>query len=237
MNTIVIFGATSGIAKEVAKEFAKEKKELILIARDKKANKEYAKALEKEFGIKVITAEYDAADLESIPEIVKGLKKHKPSALFIAQGYMPNEYPNKISKEDIKKTKVINYESVKLICNQFADNFPKANFIAVISSVAGDVEKARTLHYGKSKSMLSNYLIEIRKKLKNTNVIDIKPGPTKTKMTANTKLPFGGASPVKVAKDIVNGINKKENTIYTPFYWKHIMKIVKIMPKRIRDKL
>jgi|GEM_PF-4100386 len=42
----------------------------------------------------------------------------------------------------------------------------------------------------------------------------------------------------KVAADILNGIAKKTDTLYTPFFWRYIMMIIVLLPtfifKRVR---
>jgi short-subunit dehydrogenase len=56
-------------------------------------------------------------------------------------------------------------------------------------------------------------------------------------MTSNIPKNFLFVSPEKVAKDIIKAIEKRRNVIYTPFFWKYIMFIIKSIPENIFKKL
>jgi short-subunit dehydrogenase len=45
------------------------------------------------------------------------------------------------------------------------------------------------------------------------------------------------ASPDAVAKDILNAVRKRKNTIYTPFFWRYIMLIIRHIPEPIFKKM
>ena len=49
-------------------------------------------------------------------------------------------------------------------------------------------------------------------------------------------LPFL-ASPEKVAGDIVRTYRKKKDIIYTPFFWRWIMLIIRLIPERLFKKM
>ena len=65
----------------------------------------------------------------------------------------------------------------------------------------------------------------------------IKPGFVDTPMTTNFKKGLLWATPEQVASDIVKGIDKKCDTLYTPFFWRYIMLIIKAIPEFIFKKL
>jgi short-subunit dehydrogenase len=45
------------------------------------------------------------------------------------------------------------------------------------------------------------------------------------------------APPEKVAQDILSAVRKKKNVIYTPFFWRYIMLIIRHIPEAIFKKL
>jgi short-subunit dehydrogenase len=45
------------------------------------------------------------------------------------------------------------------------------------------------------------------------------------------------AAPEKVAQDIMQAVRKKRNVIYTPFFWRYIMLIIRHIPEVIFKKL
>jgi short-subunit dehydrogenase len=70
MNKIaLITGASSGIGMELAKEFAKDKIDLLLVARSEGKLKELATALQSKYGIKVHTLSKDLSNYNTAKEI------------------------------------------------------------------------------------------------------------------------------------------------------------------------
>jgi short-subunit dehydrogenase len=45
------------------------------------------------------------------------------------------------------------------------------------------------------------------------------------------------AQPEKIADDILKAVKKKKNVIYTPFFWRYIMMIIRSVPEPIFKKL
>ena len=45
------------------------------------------------------------------------------------------------------------------------------------------------------------------------------------------------APPEKVANDILKAVRKRRNVIYTPFFWRWIMLIIRLIPEPIFKKL
>jgi short-subunit dehydrogenase len=70
------------------------------------------------------------------------------------------------------------------------------------------------------------------------HVLTVKPGPVATPMTAHMKLPpFVVATPEKVARDILRAIQRKTSTLYTPWFWRPIMLVVRSLPAAVLRRL
>ena len=73
---------------------------------------------------------------------------------------------------------------------------------------------------------------------KQTLVITVKPGFINTKMTSHLDLPkILTATPEDISRDIINSIREKKNVVYSKWFWKWIMMIIKIIPETIFKKL
>jgi len=65
-------------------------------------------------------------------------------------------------------------------------------------------------------------------------VLDIRPGFVATRMTDH--LPRGGplwAEPDKVATDIVRAMERRRAVLYTPWFWRVILAIVRALPRAL----
>ena len=72
----------------------------------------------------------------------------------------------------------------------------------------------------------------------NVNVITIKPGFIDTKMTKNLNFnKLLTSTPDIVAKDVFKAWKKRKNILYTPWYWKYILIVIRLIPEKIFQKL
>ena len=79
---------------------------------------------------------------------------------------------------------------------------------------------------------MSKYKDEQRK------VLTIKPGFVDTPMTQGLALPqLLLATPDQVAADILKAIQKRRDTLYTPWFWRYIMLIIQHIPSAIFKRL
>ena len=111
-----------------------------------------------------------------------------------------------------------------------------AGTIAVIGSVAGDRGRKSNYVYGAAKGLVDRYLQGLQHRLALTpvRVVRIKPGPTDTPMTADLKAQGRRmASVEQVAQDIVRGVARGQEVVYTPGIWRWIMLVVRHIPSRV----
>ncbi len=244
MKNAVIFGASSTIALKVADILAQNGYNLVLLARNLECLQLDAQNLRVKYqNIQVNTLYYDASTIVNMPEIINQVKKIMPSIdlLLVAHGNLPHQELCQKNWDDEYNSLLVNGLSVIQICHYFANVMlaQKYGTIAVISSVAGDRGRQSNYNYGTAKGMINTYLSGLRSRLfkDNIHVLTVLPGFVDTKMTASFKKGILWATPEKVAQDIVNAVKKKKNTLYTPFFWRYIMLIIKSVPERLFKKL
>ncbi|MEE8553530.1 MAG: SDR family NAD(P)-dependent oxidoreductase [Desulfobacterales bacterium] len=117
-------------------------------------------------------------------------------------------------------------------------DFEKRNhdYIIGISSVAGERGRQSNYIYGFAKGSSSVYLSGLRNRLNksNGNVITVLPGFIRTKMTENMDLPEKlMATPEEVAEYVYKAYRKSKDIVYTKWFWRLIMFIIKIIPEKI----
>ena len=111
--------------------------------------------------------------------------------------------------------------------------------LAAISSVAGDRGRQSNYVYGTAKAAVNTYLQGLRNRLysKGVHVLTIKPGFVDTPMTAHLRQGPLFASADRVARDIVKAIEKKKCIIYTPWFWRWIMLLIRLIPEPVFRRL
>jgi len=243
MPKTVILGATSSIAEQVARLYASQDQHLVLVARNSDALSDVASDLLVRGAGKVDTIVFDFSSLDGIEKLVEDVVAvvGRIDLLFIAYGTLPNQARCQESIQVMQDEINLNYLSVVSVLTGFSQVMVQqaAGTIAVISSVAGDRGRKSNYVYGSAKSGLSIFLQGLRNSLadKGVNVLTIKPGFVDTPMTTEFKKGLLWVKPDKIARDIVKAINRKKDVIYTPWFWRWIMLIIKLIPEKIFKKM
>jgi decaprenylphospho-beta-D-erythro-pentofuranosid-2-ulose 2-reductase len=241
MSYILIIGAKSDIAKEVARVYAKAGYNLYLAARDSSSLEDLKQDIEIRSGVEVELKEFDIAAFDTHENFYDSLKK-RPLGVIVVSGYMAEQ--KKAQKEWSETLQMINvnYTGAISILNIVANDFEKERrgFIVGVSSVAGDRGRKANYIYGSAKAGFSAYLSGLRNRLHESGVqvLTVKPGFVNTKMTEGLDLPPKlTASPSEVAEDIFNAQQKGRNILYTKSVWMFIMLIIKHIPEFIFKKM
>jgi len=241
MSYVLILGARSDIARAIARHFAKSGFDLYLAARRHDELEGDVKDLHIRYGIKAEAVEFDVLNFEAHPTFYRTLKE-KPVGVVCTVGYLGDQ---RKAEQDFSETKKIidtNYLGCVSILNIISNDFRErgGGFIIGISSVAGDRGRQSNFFYGSAKAALATYLSGLRNRLSKVavDVLTVKPGFVKTKMTEALNLPaLLITPPEKVASDIFNAWRKGKGIIYTPWYWRFILLVIKVIPERIFKKL
>lgn len=247
MKTILILGATSGLARALSKEWARRRCRLVLAARDEEELETIAADLRVRYGAKVQTLPFDAVNFRSHGAFWK-------RALVAAEGEIDGiclcfgtMFSQAEAARDWSKSKATidgNYSAAVSILNIAADYFEnraykRRGWICVVSSVAGDRGRKSNYIYGSAKSAVSVYAQGLRQRLaaSGTTVTTVKPGPLDTAMTWGLdKLPLL-ASPERAAKHIVRAVRRRQEIVYTPAPWRIIMTLLCLVPEKLWKKM
>ena len=235
MSCVLIIGAKSDIAKEVAREYAKNGYDLYLAGRNIDEMKDFENDIKIRSKADVKLKEFDITDFESHEQFYNSLEP-KPLGVIVVAGYMAEQ---KTCENDWSKTLNtinVNFTGAVSILNIIANDMEqnKNGFIVGVSSVAGDRGRKANYIYGSAKAGFSAYLSGLRNRLyeSGVKVLTVKPGFVNTKMTAKLDLPAKlTAQPEDVAKDIFTAQQKGNDVLYTKPIWRVIMMIIKMIPE------
>jgi decaprenylphospho-beta-D-erythro-pentofuranosid-2-ulose 2-reductase len=243
MQRILIVGATSAIAEATAREFAARGDSLFLAARNAAALRALADDLRLRGATIAGTALIDARDASSLDRLVETAVQASSGLdqALIAHGSLSNQSACETSAELLREEFSINALSVMTLCLPLAQHFAsqRRGVIAVISSVAGDRGRQSNFVYGSAKAAVTAFLSGLGQRLQRSGVkvVIIKPGFVSTPMTAAFKKGALWATPARVARDIRRAMDKGTAVVYTPWFWRPIMFIVRSVPETIFRRL
>jgi decaprenylphospho-beta-D-erythro-pentofuranosid-2-ulose 2-reductase len=243
MKNVVIVGATSAMAEEVAKRYAMEGANLYLLARNTDKLEVIKDDLRVRGAGEVHASSFYAADIAfhgaSIEMIFSTF--NKVDVFLIAHGNLPDQ--EKCQDDVILTLQEMNTNGISVISllTHVAHKMEsqKSGNITVITSVAGDRGRQSNYVYGAAKGMVSIFLQGLAQRLykSGVHVLDIKPGFVDTPMTAEFDKGPLWAKPEKIADIICHRINKKSTFSYTPGFWFIIMTIIISIPRFVFNKV
>jgi decaprenylphospho-beta-D-erythro-pentofuranosid-2-ulose 2-reductase len=155
---------------------------------------------------------------------------------LIAHGTLPDQGACQASFDTARREFEVNALSVLSLLTLAANRFEqqRSGTIAVISSVAGERGRQSNYLYGAAKGAVSLFLQGLRNRLSKSGVqvVTILPGFVDTPMTADFPKGPLWAQPDAVARDIVRAIEGGRDVLYTPWFWRWIMLIIRTIPER-----
>ncbi|HVU52147.1 MAG TPA: SDR family NAD(P)-dependent oxidoreductase [Polyangia bacterium] len=237
---VLILGATSAIAAEVARLYAARGARLCLVGRNPEKLARLALDLPPE---RVTSAVADFANLGNAEALVRASLDALGGVdvALIAHGDLGDQLESERSLDAAQAIITANFTSAVALLLPLANHMEaaRAGTIGVITSVAGDRGRPRNYTYASAKGALNVYLQGLRTRLypAGVKVTTLKLGPVDTPMTATHRKTPVFSTPAAVARGIVAALDAGAAEAYVPAYWGAIMTVVRHTPERLFQKL
>jgi len=236
MATVLIVGATSGIAQALARAFARQGWGLVLAGRDLPEVGRIAVDLSLRHRVPVAIVGFEAT---AYGEHGRLLVDWDLEGVVVCHGYLGDQRLAEVDWEEAHRIVDVNYTSYVSVLTAAAQYFePRGRgFLCAISSVAGDRGKQSNYVYGSAKAGVTVFMQGLRNRLHRSGVrvVTVKPGFVDTAMTYG--LVKRGASPEKVADAVYRGVARGRDVIYVPGLWRWIMLVIRHIPEAVFKRL
>lgn len=240
---IVILGATSGIGRALAAEYAAEGHDLRLAGRDRPELELLASDLAVRYGVEAEVFDLDALAFETHGALAAALLDEgsgRVGGVIGCLGYLGDQETAQTDGAEARRIVDTNYTAYVSLLNPIANTLEERGrgFICIVSSVAGDRGRQSNYVYGSAKAGLTAYLQGLRNRLfpAGVRVVTVKPGFVDTGMTWGMGLSLA-APPESVARGIRKAIEGGKDSVYLPRFWQGIMLVIRMVPERIFKRL
>lgn len=242
--TVLILGATSGIAQALARRLARRGAHFHLVARDGQKLGTLAADLRTRGAgdVQLTVAALD--DPAAHPELIRHVwhsAAHGFDLSFLAFGTLPDQQASLADWQHTERALRVNLLAPISLLHALAPLYRARGrgCLAAISSVAGDRGRLSNFTYGTAKAGLSAYLQGLRADLSRSGVqvLTVKPGFVDTPMTAHLKKGPLFTSADQAAGAILKAIDARRDEVYVPGFWRAVMAVIRHVPEQVFKRL
>lgn len=239
-HAVLIIGAGSAIATAFARRCARNGDRLFLCARDTAALARQRDDLLLRGAAAVHTRPLDVNDSDDeLRDCLDRALHHlgRFDRVLLAHGSLPDQIGTAHDPAAVRaalETNAVSTARLLALLTPIARQQGSGS-LAVITSVAGDRGRASNYVYGAAKALVSTWLEGLRAELHGTgvHVMEVRPGFVDTPMTTDMPKSPLWSSPERVARDILKGMRRRRDVVYTPFFWRYIMLVIRGMPRAL----
>lgn len=241
--SVLILGATSRVARELAHRYAEAGQAVAVAARDVEEAKRIAADVAVRREVPAEAYAFDATDFESHPKLIAAVEASlgPVEVAVVAFGDMGDQEASQHDFAAARRVIDVNYTGAASICEALAAVMqPRGRGALIgISSVAGDRGRQSNYFYGSAKGAFTLYLGGLRNRLHDAGVqvLTVRLGFVDTRMTYGMETGIPIADPATVSRQIVDAVERGEDDIYLPRFWKGIMGVIRAIPERVFKRL
>jgi short-subunit dehydrogenase len=240
----LITGATSGIGFELAKLFAQDKYNLILIARSQDELQQAASILQSQYGIEVIPIAKDLFERESPTEVYDEVKSRGITVNVLVNDAGQGQY-GKFTETDLTRELDIiqlNIATYVALTKFFLKDMVARNEgkILNVSSIGGEMPGPLQAVYHATKAFVTSFTEAVNNEIKDTQVTMtvLLPGVTDTNFfdkaeqqeAKGVQDKSSMADPAKVAKDGYEALMSGDDKVISGFKNKAMVTASQVMP-------
>lgn len=245
---ICIFGATSAIAQAIVHELAKTdpavaRTEHVLVGSSAQRLGVVEADLTARYACPVATYVADLSVEGAGAELAGRIWSERGplDTVIVAHGILGDQLAAETSAAITARILRVNFLSYVEILTPLASLMAgrSRGSIIVLSSVAGDRGRRSNYVYGAAKAGVTAFTQGLRNRYfsHGVRILTVKPGMISTPMTAHLPKTPLFSTPEKVAQDVSRALRAGKDVIYTPFYWRWIMLIIRVIPERVFKKM
>jgi decaprenylphospho-beta-D-erythro-pentofuranosid-2-ulose 2-reductase len=226
VQSIAIFGGTSEIGLDIARALVEDRaRTVVLAARDTAAAERAGASLGAD--VDVVGLDLERPDVRAVFERPGGI-----DVAVVAVGQLDG---------DPARLQAVNGAGAVAVMAACAEAMKRQGrgTIVLLSSVAADRPRVSNYPYGASKAAADAYARGLRDDLAGTgvDVMIVRPGFVRTKMTQGMKEAPGAVDPPAVSAAVVDALRTGKGIVYVPGPLRWVMLVLKLLPRPIFRRL
>ncbi len=241
---VVLFGATRGMGREVARCLAERGEQIFLLGRDEQALERTARDLEiRGAAGRVEVAHCDLREPSAFSGALERAARalHTFETVIVSAGILEGQERLEQDSAACAELLSLNFTNTILFCEEARRRLLASGggTLCLFSSVAGERARKSVILYGATKAGLSYYMEGLDHKYhdKGLTTVLVKPGFVKTSMTEGLRPPPFSGQARPSAERVVAAIDGKKSVVFVPAIWWLVMWVIRKIPRAIMRKV
>ncbi|MDO5733652.1 MAG: SDR family NAD(P)-dependent oxidoreductase [Eubacteriales bacterium] len=239
-KSILITGATGGLGRFLAKEFASGPEAIILHGRNQAALEQLQAELEAEFPEQFFsTIAVDLLAADAVDELIQALDSKSGlelSSLILNAGYSTAAAFSELSPEEQQNLLRVNLEAQVLLAGRL---WPRLERLIVISSSGAYQAGPYTALYYASKAFLNSWTMALEAEAPEKDILLVCPGAMSSDfaLKAGKKKAPLAKDPAVIARQIKKSADQKKAYLAPGGFNKFAICLSKLLPNRLNARL
>jgi decaprenylphospho-beta-D-erythro-pentofuranosid-2-ulose 2-reductase len=236
----VVVGGSAGVGRALCDELARNGYDLVVSARRVEDLDAVAADVMLRHQVRVTARPLDlrspADDIERYVDECFGMPGELDAVLVTAGAVADDDdgtAPRTVATELVET----NFLGVATLAGAFVERFEAQGrgTVVLFSSVAAAAPRSRNVMYGAAKAALEHYGRSLQHRLAQRDARDVRVqiyalGYVDTAMSTGRRLPLPPASPERIARTVVDGLDRERRFTYLPRYWRVIVFALRRLP-------
>lgn len=244
VQSVLVLGGDSDIAFATLRELIRARARTIILAGRSPERLEARAADLRELGAThVHVANFDGSDTSSHEAFVQNVfAEHGDIDLvFVAFGTLGSQLEDELDRERTLRVIQSNYVGAVSVLIPVAAALKRQGHgtIVVMSTVAAERPRRSNFIYGSSKAGIDWFAQGLGDALKGSgvNVMIVRPGFVKSKMTAHMDEAPLAVTPGEVAQAIIAGLRRNQEMVWVPGKIRWVMSVLRHLPRAVFRRL
>lgn len=242
VQSVLLVGGSSEIGLAIVRRLPRTESAVVCLAGPDRPDMERAAAaLRTEGVVRVEIVDFDACASGDQASVVAACFADEPDVVIVATGYLGDQQVAERDPVAAQRIVDINFRGLVPVMVEVAQRLRAQGHgsLVVMSTVAGERPRLANYTYGAAKAGLDAFTRGLAASLHGSGVqvLVVRPGFVRTRMSAHLKPAPFATTPDKVADAVASGIERGSRIVWVPGTLRWVMMVLRHLPESLFRRL
>jgi decaprenylphospho-beta-D-erythro-pentofuranosid-2-ulose 2-reductase len=242
VQSVLLVGGSSEIGLSIVRRLPRSGSAVVCLAGPDRPDMERAaEALRADGVARVEVVDFDACASGGQADAVATAFADELDVVIVASGFLGDQDTAERNPAAAAKIVDINFRGLVPVLVDVAQRLRAQGHgtLVVMSTVAGERPRRANYTYGAAKAGLDAFARGLAASLDGSGVqvVVVRPGFVRTRMTAHLKPPPFSTTPEKVADAVAGAIERQARVVWVPGVLRWVMLVLRVLPERVFRRL